>query len=158
MRIFTLEILCSGAGLVSRVAAVCAADNCYNQLSRRPADASPFCAGFTTTAVTDVGSFPTYVSTSCGTSRVSSACSCLWPAAATTTAAPPAGSCSIVSTETATSTVTVTTTPSPTNLVANGAIPGLAPWYNGDIINESSYNYNAPQIALSPGSPTGGAL
>ena len=163
MQMFTVLRLALAATLIGRAAAACAADNCYNQLSRHTADASSFCAGFTSTTVTDNGLLPTYVSTSCGTGRVSSACSCLWPAAATTattTSAPPAASCPSASTVTtvSTATITVTSTPSPTNLVVNGAITGLAPWFNGDIINESSYNYNPPQIALVPGSPTGGAM
>ncbi|KAK3381104.1 hypothetical protein B0H63DRAFT_196625 [Podospora didyma] len=125
--------------------AACASDNCYNQLARRTASASSFCATFTTATVTGVESFPTYLSTSCGPARASSACSCLWPGPTTATV-------------TVTSTATVASCPASTNLVVNGAIPGLSPWTNLDQIISSSYGYNDPNITLSNGSPTGGAI
>ncbi|KAK0710233.1 hypothetical protein B0T26DRAFT_755324 [Lasiosphaeria miniovina] len=129
--------------------AACAADNCYNQLARRTADASGFCATFTTACVAGVSQLPTYVSTSCGVARVSSACSCLWPAATTAPA---------TVTVTTTSTVTASVCPAPTNLVANPSVAGLSPWFNGDIITSTSYGYDNPGITLAPGSPTGGAF
>ncbi|KAK3938539.1 hypothetical protein QBC46DRAFT_343448 [Diplogelasinospora grovesii] len=142
------------AGALADTAYACAADNCYNQLSRNTPSASSFCATYTTATVTNVAALPTYVSTSCGTARVSSACSCIWPASATLSSTTPASSGTAI----VTVTKTVSSCPASTNLVVNGAIPGLSPWYNGDIIKESSYNYNPPQIALSSGSPTGGAF
>ncbi|KAK3332948.1 hypothetical protein B0T19DRAFT_113798 [Cercophora scortea] len=147
------SILVLALSLTGANAAACAADNCYNQLARHTPSASAFCATFTTATVTAITALPTYISTSCGTSRVSSACSCLWPRSASTTS-----TTSAPGTTTVTVTVTATACPTSTNLLKNPAIPGLAPWYNGDIILSTSYGYNNPQIALSAGSPSGGAF
>ena len=130
---------------IHEVTASCAADNCYNQISRHGAG---FCATYTTTVNTNTGAIPTYVSASCGPQRVSSACSCLRPASSQ-----PATCTGLASTVTITSvsTVTASSTASPgASRVQNGDFPGLAPWFNGDIINESSYNYNTP-VVTSPG-------
>lgn len=128
--------------LAARSTIACAADNCYNQISRH---GSSFCSTYTTTVNTNPGAIPTYVSSSCGYLRVSSACSCLLPPP--TPSATCTGSASTV-TITSISTVTITTTtPTGTPRVQNGDFPGLYPWFNGDIINESSYNYNAPVVS-----------
>ena len=124
--------------------AACALDNCYNKL--RSDSASSFCHTYTTAVNTATTGFPSPVYTSCGPSRLSSACSCLYPAP---TCAPTTVTATQVSTVTATVTATVTTTVASTSGIRNGEF-GLDPWFNGDIINESSYGYNQPQL-ITPG-------
>jgi hypothetical protein len=125
--------------LLHTAKATCAQDNCYNNLLHN--SASSFCATYTTTINTDTTALPTYIIASCISSRVSSACSCLYPASTTSTSTP--------TTAPATVTVTVTQTRTvlqPTCILHNGDF-GLDPWTNEDIINESSYGYNAPEVS-----------
>ena len=125
--------------LLHTAKATCAQDNCYNNLLHN--SASSFCATYTTTINTDTTALPTYIITSCILSRLSSACSCLYPASTTSTSTP--------TTTPATVTVTVTQTQTilqPTCILHNGDF-GLDPWVNEDIINESSYGYNAPEVS-----------
>jgi hypothetical protein len=120
-------------------AKACAQDNCYNNLLHN--SASSFCATYTTTINTDTTALPTYIITSCISSRLSSACSCLYPASTASTSTP--------TTTPVTVTVTVTQTQTilqPTCILHNGDF-GLDPWVNEDIINESSYGYNAPEVS-----------
>lgn len=128
-------------------AATCNADNCYRQLAG--GSASAFCATYTTATSTATTGFPAYVSPSCGPVRVSSACSCLYPPP-TATACPPL----VTTTTTVTSFKYVTFTESASPAVITATSPGvlrggdfgLDPWYNGDIINESSYGYRQPTV------------
>lgn len=66
----------------------CSSDNCLRQLLGKPAEAAAFCATYTTTSASSA--LPTLVS-NCGglASRVSSACSCLPTASATSTSSAP---------------------------------------------------------------------
>jgi len=137
------------------LAAQCNADNCYNQIARF--SASAFCSAFTTATVTAVTGFPTFVSTSCGASRVSSACSCIYPPSAcltvTSTATVTVATFTTTKSVTATSTVTSTVTPVQTALdkgiIKNGVF-GIDGWYNGDVVSSSSYGYDNPKL-VQPG-------
>src|SRR6266566_7029299 len=135
-----LRLALAAAPLLGGAAAACNFDNCYNQLAHHSGDASSFCAALTMTqTVTAVTGFPTYLSTSCGAARASSACSCLWPAGSTATATTAtAATVTVTATVTSVSVTTVSVCPSATNLVVNGGFEtdDLSPWYNGDIINE----------------------
>ncbi|KAL8640859.1 MAG: hypothetical protein Q9228_002261 [Teloschistes exilis] len=56
---------------------VCNQDNCYRALSASISAASAFCATYTTATVTASTGIPTYLPSTCGPSRVSSACTCV---------------------------------------------------------------------------------
>lgn len=156
----------AGLALVSAPALVaaqqCNADNCYNQIQRF--SASSFCSAFTTAVVTAVTAFPTFVSTSCGAARVSSACSCLYPppACATTTKTVTVALATTTVIRTVTVATATTTTANPVatlvdqGVVRNGLF-GLDAWYNGDIIASSSYGYNEPKL-VQPGQASSWAV
>ena len=57
-------------------AAQCNEDNCLRALRNHITSASEFCNTYTTSTNTAATDFPTYVPTTCGPTRVSSACSC----------------------------------------------------------------------------------
>ncbi|KAB5585647.1 hypothetical protein GE09DRAFT_1210247 [Coniochaeta sp. 2T2.1] len=131
----------------------CASDNCFRQLAGRTASASTFCGTFTTATTTAVTGFPTYVSASCGTSRVSSVCSCLWPPASTT---------SPLSTITAgdgtrttvVSTTTVVACPPSLNLLSHGSNPCLSPWTSLDKIIENNVGDYTLRSVTPAGAPS----
>lgn len=80
----------------------CSHDNCLRALLGQSADASAFCATYTTAVQTATTALPTYA-TQCSNlpSRVSSACSCLntaAPTTTTTTSATPTGTTCTVTT------------------------------------------------------------
>ncbi|CZR65965.1 uncharacterized protein PAC_15865 [Phialocephala subalpina] len=136
-------ILLTTASLFSLVASTCNLDNCYNNLAHY--SASTFCSTYTTAINTALTGLPSYVSTSCGSSRLSSACSCLYPASgASTTSSCQASQATKTVTVTRVSTTTVASV-QPACILRNGDF-GLDPWVNEDIINESSYGYNTPTI------------
>ena len=56
--------------------AQCSEDNCLRALRNHITSASQFCNTYTTSTNTASTGFPTYVPTTCGPTRVSSACSC----------------------------------------------------------------------------------
>ncbi|KAL8668245.1 MAG: hypothetical protein Q9202_000223 [Teloschistes flavicans] len=56
---------------------VCNQDNCYRALSGSISAASSFCATYTTAIVTASTGTPTYIPSTCGPSRISSACTCV---------------------------------------------------------------------------------
>ena len=114
--------------LPTTLGAACNSDNCYNNLLHHTA--TDFCATYTTTTNTGSVGVPTYVPTSCLASRLSSACTCLYPSA--------------------------TPAPALTCLLKNGDF-GIDPWVNQDIINESSYGYNQPVIT-GPGYASSSAV
>lgn len=150
--IFLRSVLVA-AVLVHFSSAACVSDNCYNNLNHH--SASTFCSTYTTTVNTASTGLPTYIPTECNYSRLSSACSCLYPVSMSTT--------SLQATTTTTTTVTVTsvstttvTSVQPTCILRNGDF-GLDPWVNEDIINESSYGYNPPQVA-GPGYNSASAM
>ena len=56
---------------------VCNNDNCNRALRASISAASSFCATYTTSAVTATTGIPTYIPSTCGPSRISSACTCV---------------------------------------------------------------------------------
>ena len=56
--------------------AQCNEDNCLRALRNHITSASAFCNTYTTSTNTATAGFPTFVPTTCGPTRVSSACSC----------------------------------------------------------------------------------
>ena len=139
------SLLVVAVALIRTTSASCALDNCYRNLAHN--SASDFCSTYTTTVNTATTGLPTYIPTSCYT-RLSSACSCVYPGSMSITSGPATITASTTVTITQVSTTTVTSI-QPTCILRNGDF-GLDPWENEDIINESSYGYNAPQVA-SPG-------
>ncbi|GKT44278.1 uncharacterized protein ColSpa_04459 [Colletotrichum spaethianum] len=75
MRVSSLVAALASA---TTVYAACAADNCYRNVKGQEIG-SAFCATFTTDIVTETSGIPAGISTSCGVSRLSSACSCVYP-------------------------------------------------------------------------------
>ena len=55
----------------------CTQDNCLRALSNHATSASPYCSSYLTATQTATTGFPTYIPSTCGPSRVSSACTCL---------------------------------------------------------------------------------
>ena len=64
----------SPSALLAR--AQCAEDNCLRALRNHITSASSFCNTYATAVQTATDGFPTFVPTTCGPTRVSSACSC----------------------------------------------------------------------------------
>ena len=56
---------------------VCNNDNCNRALRASISAASSFCATYTTSTVTATTGIPTYIPSTCGPSRISSACTCV---------------------------------------------------------------------------------
>lgn len=129
----------------------CASDNCFRQLASRTASASPFCHTFTTATTTAVTGFPTYLSTSCGVARASSVCSCLWPAAPTTS---PPTTTTAAGTVTVVSMTTVVACPSSLNLLSHGSNPCLSPWTSYDEIIENNVGNYTLQTVRPAGAPS----
>ena len=68
----------------------CSEDNCYRNFVNNCGAASSFCANFTTATTTTLAATPTYFRAECTISRLSSACSCVFPKTlAPTATAPP---------------------------------------------------------------------
>ena len=57
----------------------CSEDNCYRNFVNNCGAASSFCANFTTAMTTTLTATPTYFRPECTVSRLSSACSCVFP-------------------------------------------------------------------------------
>lgn len=84
--IFSAVVFVGAADVRLGKRAGCNADNCLRALEGNSVAASSFCATYSTMTSTATTGFPTYIPTSCGASRVSSACTYL----ATSTSASPA--------------------------------------------------------------------
>ena len=66
----------------------CTSDNCLRAVKAQPSSASAFCSTYTTSVATATTGIPSYIPSTCGPSRVSSACSCFVTPTATPTACP----------------------------------------------------------------------
>jgi hypothetical protein len=161
-------ILLAFASIITSVAAACNQDNCYNNLAHNSVSASSFCNTFTTTTNTATTGLPTFINSECGYARLSSACSCLYTAASTTSLTSSSSSTSsscqatatvmvtLTPTATVTHTQTVTSTytdilgPAYSCIIENGQF-GLDPWVNEDIVDDS-YGYNPLQLGTGDAS------
>ncbi|WQF81193.1 hypothetical protein CDEST_06207 [Colletotrichum destructivum] len=109
-----VSVLIATLASATAVSAACAADNCLRNVRGQPVGRA-FCATFTTAVVNATIGLPAGILPSCGVVRLSSACSCVFPAST-------AVSTTLTTATTTTTTISSTTTTGPTATTSGGSV------------------------------------